>query len=104
MPLTDEILEDYIHKIKEHINININEEDTRGILIDPLLKDLRWNIFDIKEISRNTKTSSGGFVDYVLKVGKNKIYLEAKPLTNKFSLLQHYSFAFYLNLFLFKLE
>lgn len=41
------------------------------------------DFFDINEISRNVKTSSGGFVDYVLKTDEKKIYLEVKPLSNK---------------------
>jgi predicted transport protein len=62
---------------------NLNEEDTRVILIDPMLLALGWNIFDLNEISRNCKTSSGGYVDYILKNNGTQIYLEAKPLISK---------------------
>jgi predicted transport protein len=62
---------------------DLNEEDTRVILIDPMLLALGWNIFDLNEISRNCKTSSGGYVDYILKFNGRQIYLEAKPLRSK---------------------
>ena len=41
------------------------------------------NIFNLNEISRNCKTSSGGYVDYILKYNGTQIYLEAKPLHSK---------------------
>jgi len=62
---------------------DLNEEDTRVILIDPMLLALGWNIFDLDEISRNCKTSSGGYVDYILKFNGRQIYLEAKPFRSR---------------------
>ncbi|MFW9972905.1 MAG: DUF5655 domain-containing protein [Candidatus Odinarchaeota archaeon] len=62
---------------------HLNEEDTRGILIDPMLQALGWNIFDLNEISRNSKTSSGGYIDYILKYNGRQIYVEAKPLSSE---------------------
>jgi len=75
-------LENIINKIHNLKDTNINEENTRGNLIDPILQALGWNIFDLNEVSRNAKTSSG-FVDYVLKIDNKKVYLEAKPLNKR---------------------
>ncbi|MFX1390007.1 MAG: hypothetical protein ACFE9Z_08100 [Promethearchaeota archaeon] len=83
MPLDKKLLLTLCERIEHLKSKDINEEDTRGILIDPLLQALDWDIFDVNEISRNSKTSSGGYVDYILKYNGKKIYLEAKPLSSK---------------------
>ena len=83
MPLDKKRLLSLCERITPLKSQNLNEEDTRGILIDPMLQVLGWNIFDVNEISRNSKTSSGKFIDYILKFNEKKIYLEAKPLSSK---------------------
>lgn len=90
MPLKKIFLKDMIKKVNKLKDKNMNEENTRGILIEPILQALGWNIYDIGEILRNEKTSGGGFVDYILKADEKKIYIEAKPissaLNNKFQI------------------
>ncbi len=83
MVLTSEFLEDIIEKINNLKDKDINEENTRGILIDPLLQALGWDIFNLNEVLRNEKTSSGGYVDYILKTDNQIIYLEAKQINSR---------------------
>ncbi|MFX1567597.1 MAG: hypothetical protein ACFFCV_04425 [Promethearchaeota archaeon] len=83
MPLDKKRLLSLCERIAALKSQNLNEEDTRGILIDPMLQELGWNIFDVNEISRNSKTTSGKFIDYILKFNGTQIYLEAKPLSSK---------------------
>ncbi|MFX0023530.1 MAG: DUF5655 domain-containing protein [Candidatus Hermodarchaeota archaeon] len=83
MPLDKKHLLSLCARIATLKSKDLNEEDTRVILIDPMLLALGWNIFDLNEISRNCKTSSGGYVDYILKFNGRQIYLEAKPLRSK---------------------
>ncbi|MFX1420663.1 MAG: hypothetical protein ACFE9N_17330, partial [Promethearchaeota archaeon] len=83
MPLDKKLLLTLCERIDHLKSKDINEEDTRVILIDPMLQALDWDIFDVNEISRNCKTSSGGYIDYILKFNGRKIYLEAKPLSSK---------------------
>ncbi len=83
MPLDKKHLLSLCARIATLKSKDLNEEDTRVILIDPMLLALGWNIFDLDEISRNCKTSSGGYVDYILKYNGSQIYLEAKPLRSK---------------------
>ncbi len=83
MPLDKKHLLTLCARIATLKSKDLNEEDTRVILIDPMLLALGWNIFDLDEISRNCKTSSGGYVDYILKFNGRQIYLEAKPLRRK---------------------
>ena len=82
MPLDKKHLLSLCERIATLKSQNLNEEDTRGILIDPILQALGWNIFDANEISRNSKTTSGKFIDYILKFNGKQIYLEAKPLSS----------------------
>lgn len=83
MPLDKKRLLSLCARIATLKSKDLNEEDTRVILIDPMLLVLGWNIFDLNEISRNCKTSSGGYVDYILKFNGRQIYLEAKPLHSR---------------------
>ncbi len=83
MPLDKRHLLSLCARIATLKSKDLNEEDTRVILIDPMLLALGWNIFDLDEISRNCKTSSGGYVDYILKYNGRQVYLEAKPLRSK---------------------
>ena len=83
MPLDKKHLLTLCERIATLKSKKLNEEDTRCILIDPMLRALGWNIFDLNEISRNSKTSSGGYVDYILKFNGRQIYLEAKALSSR---------------------
>lgn len=78
--ITKEFLENFIKRLKSTKPTKINEENTKQIFIEPILRALDWDTLNLREVSREIKTKSGGAVDYVLMVDNNKIYLEAKPL------------------------
>ncbi|MGQ4876550.1 MAG: hypothetical protein ACP6IY_20995 [Promethearchaeia archaeon] len=78
-----------IVQIKEN---NCNEADTKGFLIEPLLKDLGW--MSVDNISREYRTTSGDFIDYALKNNKNPlIYIEAKSINNNLNNIKEISRA-----------
>ena len=76
----EEILKQIISNIEYLKTKQINEENTRSILIEPVLLLLGWNIYDINEVEREYNTSGRGFVDYKLKRDGKEFYLEVKPL------------------------
>lgn len=77
-----QIIIDRIEESKDKLK---NESNTRGNIIDPILRDLDWDLLNIEEVIREQKTSSGGKVDYELKTNGKKIYVEAKALSSNLS-------------------
>ena len=71
-----------IKRIEEFKDKLIDEPNTRGSIIDPILKYLGWDLYNIEEVIREKKTSSNGKVDYELKTNGKRIYLEAKSLNS----------------------
>ena len=83
MVLDKSSLEVFIKRIEDFKNKLPDEANTRGSIIDPILQCLDWNLFDIEEVIREKKTSSGKNVDYELRTNGKKIYVEAKALNSK---------------------
>ncbi len=83
--MSEEILKQIILNIKYLKTKQINEENTKSILIEPLLLLLGWNIYNINEVEREYSTSGKGFVDYKLKKNEREFYLEAKSLGTNLS-------------------
>src|SRR5947209_5117715 len=65
----------------------INEENTKAILIDPVLRALGWNLEDLDEVHREFKPKSADKpVDYGLFVlGSPRLFVEAKALGENLS-------------------
>ena len=84
--MNESILEADLARIREQISNyapgDINEQNTRSILIEPLLKALGWDLYDLNEVYREYRyQSSDNLVDYALMDhGKPYIFLEAKAL------------------------
>lgn len=85
MVLNETDLTNLITKIEGLKDKTINEQNTKAILIEPLLSLLGWNISDVEEIYREYPTSSKKPVDYKLQVNDHVLYLEAKRLKYKLS-------------------
>lgn len=66
MALNETDLTNLITKIEGFKDKTINEQNTKAILIEPLLSLLGWNISDVEEIFREYPTSSKKPVDYKL--------------------------------------
>ena len=59
----------------------LNEPNTKGGLVEPMLKTLGWNIHDFQEVEKERKVFDGTAVDYALKIsGTPRIFIEAKAL------------------------
>ncbi len=80
MVLDKSSLEIFIQRIEDFKDKLKDESNTRGSIIDPILQRLDWDLYDIEEVIREKKTSSGGKVDYELRTNGKKIYVEAKAL------------------------
>lgn len=63
-------------------NGQVGEENTKAVLVDPVLQALGWDIHDLDEVQREYRyRSQGNPVDYALFIGgKPTMFLEAKPL------------------------
>lgn len=79
--------EDVLPQLRERIarytgSRQINEQNTKATLIDPMLRVLGWNTEDIDEVHREYKVKSADKpVDYALLVLRTpKLFLEAKSL------------------------
>jgi len=83
--LYDKELEEYVRKAKEFIenNPNINEQDTKTVLVDPLIEILGWDKFK-NEVKTEYPIQMGGGshrVDYALKLeGVPAVLMEVKQL------------------------
>jgi len=83
-------IEEYVRYAQERIhkyNAKLwTEENTKAILVEPLLKALGWDIHSLEDVERGHPIPIGTKwieVDYVLKVdGQPKAFLEAKALNN----------------------
>lgn len=81
-------IEDYVRRSMEQIERYIKErwteDNTKAILIEPLLRELGWNIYSLDEVERGYSIRIGTKsveVDYALKIeGVVKMFLEAKAL------------------------
>ena len=59
----------------------LSEADTKGSLIEPVLRTLGWNVFNFQEVKKEWKVFDGTSVDYALKIlGTPRIFIEAKKL------------------------
>jgi hypothetical protein len=63
-------------------NENIEEQNTKAALIDPLLAALGWDVEDIDEVSREyRRKSQDNPVDYALfMLRSSRLFVEAKGL------------------------
>ena len=77
----------FIKNLKEKIDAHRdlyqkNEAAVRQHLIDPVLRELGWNIEDPDQVLPEDSTGEGGFPDYsLLQDGKKIILIEAKKLS-----------------------
>lgn len=69
-------------QISRYQSGDINEQNTRAILIEPLLSALGWNLLDLSEVHREYRhQSSDNPVDYaLLDQGEPCLFVEAKAL------------------------
>lgn len=81
----DSILASIRKQIARYESGGINEQNTRAILIEPLLSALGWNLLDLNEVHREYRHQpSDNPVDYaLLDQGKPIIFFEAKSLGRK---------------------
>jgi len=84
--LNEEGLEKYVQKAKEFIenNLNINEQETKTVLVDPLIEILGWDKFK-SEVKAEHPIQMGSkksyHVDYALQIeGVPAVLMEVKPL------------------------
>jgi len=60
---------------------DLSEADTKGSLVEPVLRTLGWNVFDFEEVKKEWKVFDGTSVDYALKIsGMPRIFIEAKAV------------------------
>lgn len=85
MVLNETDLTGLIKTIEDLKDKSINEQNTRMILIEPLLSFLGWDTSNIGEIFREHPTSSKNPVDYKLQINDQILYIEAKKLSAKLS-------------------
>lgn len=64
-------------------NVNLNEADTKGRLVEPVLGELGWDLLS-DEVDREFGVDVGsgtGHADYALKIdGRPRVFVEVKPL------------------------
>lgn len=85
---TTDVLSDTIHKIRKRIlrlrdrKERIGEENTKAVLIDPILRALGWNVGELDEVCREYRRKSrDNPVDYALfLLRKECLFIEAKAL------------------------
>lgn len=59
----------------------LNEANTKGILIEPMLQALEWEVFDFNDVEKEYPVFGGGSADYALKIlGTPEIFIETKKL------------------------
>jgi len=87
--LNEDKLDVYVQKAKEFIenNPNINEQETKTVLVDPLIDILGWDKFK-SEVKPEYQIQIGGsryyYVDYALQLeGVPVVLMEVKPLGSK---------------------
>jgi len=63
-------------------NGQVGEENTKAVLVEPMLQALGWDIHDLEEVQREFRYKpQGNPVDYALLVsGKPRLFVEAKSL------------------------
>ena len=85
--LLETLLNQLSEKIEKLRRQSIGEQNTKSILIEPMLKTLGWDIEDFDEVRREYRPmSADNPVDYVLLSKKSpKLYVEAKGLGEKLS-------------------
>lgn len=68
-----------IERIRSDKSIpTLDEDNVKRVAIEPILRELGWNIYDTKEF-RSEYNVSGGKVDYSLRLeNMTKVFLEAK--------------------------
>lgn len=60
---------------------DLNEANTKALLIEPLLAALGWDVYDLDTVTREYRVYDNTLIDYALKVGgKPRLFVEAKPL------------------------
>lgn len=70
-------------KLDKHRRDDLKEYPTRTIFIDPLLRDLGWDVSDPDEVELEYQTVDAKFVDYALKINrKPALFVEAKSLND----------------------
>ncbi len=72
-------------KIESHRDLyEKNEAAVRQHIIDPILRELGWDIADPDQVIPEDNTGEGGFPDYaLLKDGKKIILIEAKKMSEE---------------------
>ena len=70
-----------LNKIKRTSKVESNESATCMALVQPILKELGWDIADTNQVAPQYPTGGGGLVDYSLNIpnSNRRIYIEAKP-------------------------
>ena len=81
----DPTLSSIRQQIARYESEGINEQNTRAVLIEPLLSALGWNLLDLHEVHREYRHQpSDNPVDYaLLDQGKPILFFEAKSLGRK---------------------
>jgi hypothetical protein len=71
-----------IDELREHGD-RISEEETKAILIDPVLAALGWRVDELEDVRREYRAKTNDNpVDYALVVfGKPRLFVEAKALS-----------------------
>jgi hypothetical protein len=96
----DRILElaEELRKLRsEGLDKSLSEQDTKAVLVEPLLEIAGWAVRDPKQVSREDRPTERP-VDYALKMaGKSVVLVECKrlsnPLTNRRHLEQALAYA-----------
>lgn len=74
-------------RIEEHRGKNIGEQNTKAVLINPVLRTLGWNLEDLDEVVLEYKRKSmDNPVDYAFMLQRTpRLFIEAKPLDGNLS-------------------
>jgi hypothetical protein len=82
--LLERYVKDALEKVRKYPEKPWTEENTKAVLVEPLLKVLGWDVHNLDEVERGYQVTVGTKkveVDYALKVnGKPKAFLEVKAL------------------------
>jgi hypothetical protein len=85
----DSSLRDTVEQVRERIRRHreLDEQNTKASLIDPIFRSLGWDMEDLDEVRREYKQRpSDGPVDYALFVaGEPRLFVEAKKLGSNLS-------------------
>lgn len=78
-----QVLKNIRQKVPAYRRRPLKEDNTRRVIIDPLLEVLGWNVRDLDQVQTEYPTIDGKSVDYALKINKKVVLLvEAKALND----------------------